>query len=138
VDILVAEVGTETGEDEMYHVNYDGTIVDEERYAVLGGDADAISARLASSWSAGLSLGDALRVSIAALARPDRILAPGDLVAGLHEAGAGAHRVRAVMAPTELAEDALGPQPGGEHPRIELVEGREQPNHLDRGHEKPG
>jgi proteasome alpha subunit len=83
VDILVAEVGARAGEDQMFHVNYDGTIVDEDHFAVLGGDADAISQRLESSWHEGLSLGDAIRVAVAALAGPDRTLAAGDLEVGL-------------------------------------------------------
>ena len=54
VEILVAEVGNAPGQDQMFHVNYDGTIVDEDHFAVLGGDADAISKRLESSWHEGL------------------------------------------------------------------------------------
>ncbi len=83
VEILVAEVGARAGEDQMFHVLYDGTVIDEERFTVLGGDADAISQRLESSWREGLSLGDAIRVAVAALAGPDRTLAAGDLEVGL-------------------------------------------------------
>jgi len=61
VDILVAEVGTHPGEDQMFHVNYDGTITDEKNYSVLGGDADAIAQRLDSTWHDGLTLAEALQ-----------------------------------------------------------------------------
>src|SRR5262245_15211634 len=83
VEILVAEVGTQLGDDQMFHVNYDGTIVDEKNYSVLGGDADAISQRLESTWRLGLTLADALSVAVRALSGPDRTLAADDLEVGL-------------------------------------------------------
>jgi proteasome alpha subunit len=83
VEILVAEVGSEPGADQMFHVNYDGTIVDESTYSVLGGDADTIAQRLESTWRAGLSLGEALQVAVAALSGPDRTLTADDLEVGL-------------------------------------------------------
>src|SRR3954468_13243114 len=46
VEILVAEVGFEGAEDELYHILYDGTVVDEEGFTVLGGEAEAIADRL--------------------------------------------------------------------------------------------
>ena len=46
VEILVAEVGLERPDDQMFHILYDGTVVDEEGYTVLGGDADTIAERL--------------------------------------------------------------------------------------------
>ncbi len=39
VEILVAEVGQTPDGDQMFHINYDGTVVDKRDYAVLGGDA---------------------------------------------------------------------------------------------------
>jgi proteasome alpha subunit len=83
VEILVAEVGANDGDDQMFHVNYDGTIVDEKNYAVLGGDADAIGSRLESSWRPGMSLADGLQVAVRALAGPDRTLTADDLEVGL-------------------------------------------------------
>ena len=50
VEILVAEVGEGPGDDRLYHILYDGTVVDETRKVVLGGDADAIDARLETAY----------------------------------------------------------------------------------------
>ena len=50
VEILVAELGVDGRGDQLYHVAYEGTITDEDRFAVLGGDADIISERFASSY----------------------------------------------------------------------------------------
>ncbi len=83
VEILVAEVGDVPGTGQMFHVNYDGTIVDENTYSVLGGDADTIAQRLESTWRAGLGLAEAMLVAVAALSGPDRTLAAEDLEVGI-------------------------------------------------------
>ena len=46
VEILVAEVGVEPAGDQMFHLLYDGTVMDQKNIAVLGGDAAAIEERL--------------------------------------------------------------------------------------------
>src|SRR3984893_5989785 len=46
VEILVAEVGLVEGEDQLFHILYDGTVVDEDGFSVLGGEADPIAERL--------------------------------------------------------------------------------------------
>jgi proteasome alpha subunit len=83
VELLVAEVGMQAGADQMFHVNYDGTIVDETTYSVLGGDADTIAQRLESTWRPGLGLAEALQVAVAALGGPERTLTADDLEVGL-------------------------------------------------------
>src|SRR6202142_1318432 len=41
VELLVAEVGSPDDDHaEMYHLFYDGVVIDEQRYAVLGGQAE--------------------------------------------------------------------------------------------------
>jgi proteasome alpha subunit len=79
VEILVAEVAATPADDELYHILYDGTVMDEANYSVLGGEAEAIATRLAASWEPGLSLAAAVGVAVNALAGPDRVLKPGDL-----------------------------------------------------------
>ena len=49
VEILVAEVGVTSDGDQMFHINYDGTVVDERDTCVLGGDVATINARLAEA-----------------------------------------------------------------------------------------
>ena len=41
--------------DQMFHVLYDGTVVDEHHYSVLGGDSEVINERVAETWSEDLS-----------------------------------------------------------------------------------
>lgn len=79
VEILVAEVGESPGNDRLYHILYDGTVVDETRMVVLGGDSDAIADRLEATYPEPGAIEAALQASVGALAGPDRALAPDDL-----------------------------------------------------------
>ncbi len=103
VEILVAEVGYEPGDDELYHVLYDGVIVDEEQFTVLPGDNEAVAERLKNDFRTGLSLVDALRVAMKALAGPDRELAATDMEGALLERGARRRAFRR-LEKAELAE----------------------------------
>jgi proteasome alpha subunit len=89
VEILVAEVGEEPGGDRLYHILYDGTVVDETRKVVLGGDADAIDDRLESAYPEPGSLGDALQACASALGGPDRTLVADDLEVAVLARGNG-------------------------------------------------
>ncbi|NQY56871.1 MAG: proteasome subunit alpha [Ilumatobacteraceae bacterium] len=79
VEILVAEVGHEADGDQMFHILYDGTVVDERDYAAIGGDAETIRTRLADTWTDGLDRAAAIAVGTAALAGPERDIPPSDL-----------------------------------------------------------
>jgi proteasome alpha subunit len=79
VEILVAEVGLEPAGDQMFHILYDGTVMDQRDTAVLGGDADAIAERLASGFADDLDLAGAVRLGVTALAGPDRDLPTDEL-----------------------------------------------------------
>ena len=83
VEILVAELGHHGIPDQLFHILYDGTVMDERRFSVLGGDAEAISTRLNESWSEGLSLTAALQAGVGALSGPDRVLKADDLEVAL-------------------------------------------------------
>ncbi len=67
VEILVTEVGPEPGTDQLFHILYDGSVVDEDRYTVLGGEAEAISGRLQEGFAADWPLEEALRRAARAL-----------------------------------------------------------------------
>ncbi len=82
VEILVAELGLE-GEHRLYHIAYDGTVVDQENWTVLGGEADAIAARVDQAFRPGWSLADALRSCVSCLAGSDRQLSADDLEVGV-------------------------------------------------------
>jgi len=79
VEILVAEVGLDASLDQVFHILYDGSVVDEDTYSVIGGDAEAIGARLEAAFQPGLDLASALGAAVSALAGPDRTLTAGEL-----------------------------------------------------------
>jgi proteasome alpha subunit len=79
VEILVAELGNGMRGPQLYHIAYEGTITDEDRYAVLGGETEAIAQHLEEQWSEGWTLAEALRAAVGALAGPDRTLGPAEL-----------------------------------------------------------
>jgi proteasome alpha subunit len=94
VEILVAEVGEEPGGDQLFHITFDGTVVDDDRYSVLGGEAEAITGRMESAWSSGADLAAALQACVAALAGPDRTLTPHELEVAVLERGNGRRAFR--------------------------------------------
>ncbi|PXY30210.1 proteasome subunit alpha [Prauserella sp. PE36] len=63
VEICVAQVGADTDEDELYRLTYDGSIFDEPRFVVMGGQTDAISSKLKDTFEDGMDLKAALRVA---------------------------------------------------------------------------
>ena len=79
VEILVAEVGVRGEDDQLFHILYDGTVVDERRFSVLGGDAEAIASRLDERYADDQTLDAALQSATAALSGPDRTLGADDL-----------------------------------------------------------
>jgi proteasome alpha subunit len=66
VEVCVAEVGAAYGQDQLYRLTYDGSIFDEPRYVVMGGQAEAISTALKDSYQEDAELGVALRAAVAA------------------------------------------------------------------------
>jgi proteasome alpha subunit len=88
VEILVAELGAAGKEAQLFHILYDGTVVDEQKYAVIGGDSDTIAERFEGSYREVRGLQDTLRACVAALGEQDRPLAYQDLeVAVLEDSG---------------------------------------------------
>lgn len=68
VELCVAEVGGRgDGDDQLYRISFDGSIVDEPRFVVMGGETEPVAAALEESFQSGWSLAEALRASVAAL-----------------------------------------------------------------------
>jgi len=97
VEILVAEVAADSADDQLFHIQYDGTLVDEANFSVLGGDAESIRTRLSEGWAAGSTIGEALAACVAALAGPDRELSDAELEVAVLERGASRRAFRRVV-----------------------------------------
>ncbi len=83
VEILVAEVGIAPESDQVFHILYDGTVVDERHYTVLGGDAEALGGYMKEHYVDGQPLEAAVRMATTALAGTERTLAATDLEVAL-------------------------------------------------------
>ncbi len=68
VEILVAEVGLTPDHDQMFHITFDGTVIDQRDVAVLGGDTEPVATRLREGFAEGLDLAAAVRLGARALA----------------------------------------------------------------------
>ena len=79
VEMIVAEIGEESVSDQLFHLLYDGTVMDTRGFVVIGGEADVIRGRMEEGWGQELALSAAVSVSVTALAGPDRTLVPDDL-----------------------------------------------------------
>ena len=79
VEILVAELTADDDQPQLFHILYDGTVMDESRFVVLGGASDELAATLSQGWSEGMTLAAAMTLSVNALAGPDRTLEASDL-----------------------------------------------------------
>jgi proteasome alpha subunit len=88
-EILVAAVGESTGRNEIFHILYDGSVTDRERWVAMGGQAEAIEAHLKENYPENYpddipSFSDGLHLGVAALrAAGDRELTPGTLEAAV-------------------------------------------------------
>jgi proteasome alpha subunit len=122
VEIVVAELGADPSRDRLFHILYDGTVVDEQGYTVLGGEAGAILERVKASYEPNQPLDVALRTAVVALAGPDKQLSPGELEVAVLSRGNGRRSFRRLepQADVPTAEataaeyEAEAEAPGGE------------------------
>jgi len=67
VELAVAEVGDTPAEDRLFRLTFDGSIADERRFVVMGGDAEAVGEVLRGNWTGGRDYAGAVRTAVAAL-----------------------------------------------------------------------
>ncbi len=70
VEIVVAEVGQQPGDDQIYRITFDGSVTDEPGFVAFGGQADQVSAALKEHYSEGMTLTEAFTAALDALAAP--------------------------------------------------------------------
>ena len=83
VEILVAEVGSDPAGDQLFHLLYDGTDIDEQGSAVLGGDAEKVATAVAAGLGTEPDLEAAIRVLAGALSGAERTLSAADFEVAL-------------------------------------------------------
>ena len=88
VEIVVAEIDSD-GTPELYRIQYDGTVADEQHWCCSGGDSEAVRDRLSDGWSQELDRDAAVRLAVQALAGPDRSISADELEVAVLAAGNG-------------------------------------------------
>jgi proteasome alpha subunit len=96
VEILVAQVGDTPEGDELFHILYDGTVMDEEGHTVLGGQAEAIEQTLESRYQAGLAVPDAIKLGASVLGEDGTPLTPEQLEVAVLQRGTSGRAFRRV------------------------------------------
>jgi proteasome alpha subunit len=104
VEILVAEVGSAPTDDRLFHILYDGTVMDEEGFTVLGGEAETVAERLKAGFRTGMSMAEAVQAAVVALAGPERKLTDHELEVAVLDRTNGRRQFRRIEGPhlTEL------------------------------------
>lgn len=88
VEVLVAQLAIRNKPTKIYHIAFEGTITDEARFAVLGGDSETIRTRFVSEGDDITTLAITLQRAVRALSGPERSILPADLeVARLEDLG---------------------------------------------------
>jgi len=85
VELLVAQLGNALRPTKIYRVAYEGTISDEPRFAVLGGDAETVRQRFLRTEGGPIGLAQTLQHAIAAISGPERTIPTADLEVGVLE-----------------------------------------------------
>jgi proteasome alpha subunit len=67
VEICVAEVGDEPSGDQLYRLNFDGSIAHEPDFVVMGGQAESIAGVLRGEYRREMPLGEAVALAVRAL-----------------------------------------------------------------------
>ena len=108
----------DAGADQLYRISYDGSIVDETRFVVMGGVTDPVTASLEQSFTAGWELPAALHAAIAALGSAGdgapRDLGPEQLEVAVLERFRPGRTFRRLTDADVAAALAAGDAPGGD------------------------
>jgi len=88
VEIVVAEIDS-NGAPELYRIQYDGTVADEQHWCCIGGDSEAVLDRLSDGWSQDLDRDAAVRLAVTALAGTDRSISAEELEVAVLATGNG-------------------------------------------------
>ena len=68
VEMVVAEVGESSEDDQMYRLTFDGSVADEHGFVAMGGLSDQITTALTERYAEGLDLPQAVSLAVSMLA----------------------------------------------------------------------
>ena len=107
VEILVAQVGDEVSDNELFHILYDGSVTDREGFLAMGGEAESLTERLKDAYEEGMDLASALKAGVGALvAENGESLEPGRIEAAILDRNRKRRKFRRLR--QEEVAEALG------------------------------
>ena len=113
-----ASAGVTTGADQLYRISYDGSIVDERRFVVMGGATEPVIAALTESFTPGWDAATALGAAVSALGTAGegapRILQPTQLEVAMLDRTLQGRTFRRVQGAALAA--LLSPEPSASAP----------------------
>ncbi|HEY2044355.1 MAG TPA: proteasome subunit alpha [Jatrophihabitans sp.] len=119
VELCVAEVAATAADDQLYRLAYDGTIVDEPDFMVMGGQAETVATAVKNAFRPALPLDEAVTLAVSALASvtPEggapRTLTPDRLEVAVLDRNRGKRKFRRIAG---AALASLLPEPAAEEP----------------------
>lgn len=96
IEILIAEVGLTAGDDQLYRVLYDGTVMDEQHFSVLGGESEQISERLEEAWQENMTLNAVLKAGVESITNDDDGLEASEIEAAVLDRTEGRRMFRRI------------------------------------------
>jgi proteasome alpha subunit len=69
VEILVGQVGDTPGQNELFHILYDGSVTDERGYVAMGGRSEELTGHVREDYKDGLPLEESVRLATKALSK---------------------------------------------------------------------
>jgi proteasome alpha subunit len=82
VEILVGEVGDTPGENQLFHILFDGSVTDEHGYVAIGGRSEDLTEYLKDHYAEGLGLPEAVQLGVQALSTVEESPVEADNVEG--------------------------------------------------------
>ena len=122
VELCVAEVADTADGDQLYRLTYDGTIVEEPQFMVMGGQAEQLTTEVKDRFVAGHPLREALDVAVSTLGSvggPDgahRSIPANQLEVAVLDRNRGQRKFRRIVG---LALTDLLPRPAADEPTAE-------------------
>ena len=99
VEIMVAEVGRQSGDDLLFKVTYDGTLYAEGHFAAIGGQEEQLEGFLQEHFQPGAPLAEALGWAVGAFqAASSRTIGPDEWEAAVVDRTAGRRTFRRLSA----------------------------------------
>jgi proteasome alpha subunit len=69
IELVVAEVGADPDDDQIFRLSYDGSVAEQGGYVAMGGQAEQLTGALSERWRPGLTLSEALTLAVDILGR---------------------------------------------------------------------